>query len=227
MNGAKFALLQIVALCLLIGPHGSAFAKTNVYVGVGVGNRDSHRGGRPGHVTSRHHRRFRPAGHRWVRRHYRLRRTTIIFGGGYRYDWGPDYYVVASPTVIKRTPVVVEKQIVVVQPKEDDEDTQALFEALRYRKAELLKRLATGDKEQRLEAIEELAGFFFDDTVRQAIENVLLSDPDPQLRKEAAQALGEVKNTKALHALEKARVEDSSEDVRKATDRAIKKIEGS
>jgi hypothetical protein len=35
-----------------------------------------------------------------------------------------------------------------------------------------------------------------------------------------------VKNTKALPALEKVRVEDPSEDVRKAADRTIKKLEG-
>ena len=60
------------------------------------------------------------------------------------------------------------------------------------------QKLQTPDKEQRKEAIKELAGFSFDDKVRQALENVLLSDPDPELRKEAAQAFGKVKNTKAL-----------------------------
>jgi HEAT repeat protein len=122
--------------------------------------------------------------------------------------------------------VVVERQTVVVQPKQVDKETQALFEALRYKKSELFKKLATGDKEQRREAIDELGGFSFDDGVRQALENVLLSDPDPELRQEVAQAFGEVKNTKALAALEKARVEDSSVDVRKAADKSIKKIEG-
>jgi HEAT repeat protein len=82
------------------------------------------------------------------------------------------------------------------------------------------------DKEQRKQAIDELAGFSFDDNVRHALENVLLSDPDAQLRKEAAQSFGKVKNTKALAALEKARVEDPNEDVRKAADQTIKKLEG-
>jgi HEAT repeat protein len=54
----------------------------------------------------------------------------------------------------------------------------------------------------------------------------LLSDPDPELRKEAAQTFGKVKNTKALAALEKARVEDPSEDVRKEADQTIRKLEG-
>ena len=71
-----------------------------------------------------------------------------------------------------------------------------------------------------------MAGFSFDDKVRYALENVLLSDSDAQLRKEAARSFGKVKNTKALAALEKARVEDSSEDVRKEADQSIKKLEG-
>jgi len=82
------------------------------------------------------------------------------------------------------------------------------------------------NKELRKEAIKELAGFSFDDNVRAALENVLLSDPDPELRKEAAQTFGKVKNTKALAVLEKARVEDSSEDVRKEANQSIKKILG-
>jgi HEAT repeat protein len=71
----------------------------------------------------------------------------------------------------------------------------------------------------------ELAGFSFDDNIRQALEEVLLSDPDAELRQSAAQALGEVKNVKARPALEKARVQDPSEDVRRAADQAIKKLE--
>jgi HEAT repeat protein len=76
-----------------------------------------------------------------------------------------------------------------------------------------------------MEAIRELAGFSFDDKVRYALENVLLSDPDAQLREEAARSFGKVNNTKALAALEKARVEDPSEDVRKEADESIKKLE--
>ena len=81
------------------------------------------------------------------------------------------------------------------------------------------------NKELRKETIKELAGFSFDDNVRAALENVLLSDPDPELRKEAARAFGVVKNANARAALEKARVEDSSEDVRKEADQTIRKIE--
>jgi HEAT repeat protein len=117
--------------------------------------------------------------------------------------------------------VVIEKQTTYAQPQGINENT---FEDLRYKKTELLTMLDTGDKVQRNKAIKELAGFSFDDKVRQAIEKVLLSDPDPELRQSAAQALGEVKNIKAKPALEKARVEDSAADVRKAADGSIGKL---
>jgi HEAT repeat protein len=113
-----------------------------------------------------------------------------------------------------------------VQPQQFDESTLQLNINLQYKKSELLKQLQAPNKEQRREAIDELAGFSFDDNVRAALENVLLSDPDPELRAEAAHSFGEVKNTGARAALEKARVEDPSVDVRKAADEAISSLNG-
>jgi hypothetical protein len=228
MKALKYML--IAAVGLLIGLSNLALARPNVYIGVGIG-------GRPGfHSDYRADYRF---GHRpqyfepaWGWRDYRPRRQTIILGGGYWYDCGPDYYVVTQPTIIERTPVVIERQTVVystsspqvVQPQQFDESTLQLNMNLQYKKSELLKQLQMPNKEQRREAIDELAGFSFDDNVRAALENVLLSDPDPELRAEAAHSFGEVKNTNARAALEKARVEDPSVDVRKAADDAIKSI---
>jgi hypothetical protein len=221
--------MLIVAVGLLIGLSSSALARPNVYVGVGIGGRPGFHGGyladyRWGSYRTPHHYRYCEPGWGW--RNYRPHRETIILSGGYWYDRGPDYYVVTTPTVIERTPIVIEKQTVIVQPQQFDESTLQLNISLQYKKSELLKQLQMPDKEQRMEAIKELAGFSFDDNVRQALENVLLSDPDAELRKEAAHSFGKVNNTKALPALEKARVEDPSEDVRKAADEAIKSIEG-
>jgi hypothetical protein len=223
MKALKFTLVKtIVAVSLLIGLSNAALARTSVYVGFGVGHSGFRRSYHPRrHRVYRHNRCFRQP-----RRHFRPHRKTIILGGRYCYDRGPDYYVVAPPTIIRKTPVVIEKQTVVVQPQRFDESTLELNKKLQYKKGELLKKLETGNKEQRMEAIKELAGFSFDDKVRYALEDVLLSDPDAQLRKEAARSFGKVKNTKALAALEKARVEDSSEDVRKEADQSIKKLEG-
>jgi hypothetical protein len=225
--------MLIVAVGLLIGLSNTALGRPNVYVGVNIGGRPGFHGGyRDDYRFGHRPRRFEPA---WGRRDYRPHRQTIILGGGYWYDRGPDYYVVTAPTVIERVPVVIEKQTVVystsspqvVQPQQFDQSTLQLNMNLQYKKSELLKQLQMPDKEQRREAIAELAGFSFDDNVRYALQSVLLSDPDPELRAEAAHSFGEVKNSNARAALEKARVEDPSVEVRKAADEAIKSIEGS
>jgi len=226
MKTLKYRLFQIVVICFLILLSNTASARTSVYIGAGFGNRDFNRGYHHDyrwgpHRYSHHYRYFEPVHYGWHGRHYRPHVRTIIVGSGYWYCGEPDYYVIAPP------PQVIERQVVVLPPKEEDKDTQALFEALRYKKGELLEKLQTPDKDQRMEAISELAGFSFDDYVRQALENILLSDPDPELRIQVARVFGEVKNTKTLPALEKARVEDSDEDVRKEADNAIKKIESS
>jgi len=234
-KGKKMKTLRymlIAAVSLLIGLSNAALARPSVYIGVGIGGRPGlHSGYRDDYRFSHRPRHFEPA---WGRRDYRPRRQTIILGSGYWYDCGPDYYVVTQPTIIERTPVVIERQTVVystsspqvVQPQQFDESTLQLNINLQYKKSELLKQLQAPNKEQRREAIKELAGFSFDDNVRGALEVVLLSDPDPELRAEAAHSFGEVKNTGARAALEKARVEDPSVDVRKAADEAISSLNG-
>jgi hypothetical protein len=218
-----------VAVGLLIGLSDVALARPGVYIGVNIGGRPGFHGGhradyRQGSYRIPH--RYRYCEPAWGRWNYRPHRQTIILGGGCWYDRGPDYYVVAPPRVIERVPVVIERQTVIVQPQQFDESTLQLNINLQYRKSELLKQLQMPNKELRMEAIKELAGFSFDDNVRQALENVLLSDPDPELRAEAAHSFGEVKNANARTALEKARVEDPSVDVRKAADEAISSLNG-
>ncbi|MHC4637234.1 MAG: HEAT repeat domain-containing protein [Planctomycetota bacterium] len=99
-----------------------------------------------------------------------------------------------------------------------------LFKRLRAKKSELLRKLRIGDKPARLNAIIELSCFSFDDKVRQALEEVLLSEPDSELRKEAIKAFSNVKNKRALSLLEKVRVEDSDKEVRAEADHAIREI---
>lgn len=119
---------------------------------------------------------------------------------------------------------MITKRQVAVKTREYDEETAELFEQLRRKKSELLKKLKEGNKEQRKEAIDKLAGFSFDDKVREALEDILLSDSDPELRKEVAKSLGKVKNKKVLSALEKAKAEDSNEEVRQEANKAVKII---
>ncbi|MBN1393200.1 MAG: HEAT repeat domain-containing protein [Sedimentisphaerales bacterium] len=236
MKTSRYIL--ITAVILLIGLSEMTLARPNVRVGVNIG------GGRSGFNvgyrnydrrgsfrTPHNYRHREPSwGHRgqgWNRRHYRPYRNTIIIGGSYLYDSRPDYYVVNTPTVIeKRVPVVIDRPVIVVRSQEFDENTIQLNLNLQRRKSELLGQLQASDKELRRQAIIDLAGFSFDDNVRYALENVLFSDSSSELRVEAAEAFGRVKNAEALPALEKARVEDVSADVRRAADDAIKSIEG-
>jgi len=119
--------------------------------------------------------------------------------------------------------VIIHPDSSVSKPKYD-KDTAKLFEKLRQKKAELLQKLRIGNKEARIEAATELAGFSYDDKVKKALEDILLSDPDEQLRRQVALSLGKVKNSNFLPVLEKIRVEDPGEIVRKAADEAIKNI---
>ncbi|OHB56276.1 MAG: hypothetical protein A2173_05395 [Planctomycetes bacterium RBG_13_44_8b] len=133
--------------------------------------------------------------------------------------------VVEVPTVITKRQVVVNTQQCNCNPGYDG-DTQKLYEKLRSKKTELLETLKIGSKENRKKAISELAGFTFDDKVRGALENVLLSDSDPQLRKEVAISFEDTGNKKVLPALEYAEAEDPSREVRQAAYRAIIMIKG-
>jgi len=139
--------------------------------------------------------------------------------------------VVGSPVVVEVPKAISGRQVVVKMPEYNyqpkyDENTAKLFEKLRRKKSELLKTLKIGNKEKRIEAIRELAGFSFDDTVRKALEDVLLSDPDPGLRKQVADSLGKTTNKNVLAALEKAKAEDSKKEVRQEAYKAIIKIRG-
>jgi hypothetical protein len=224
--------MLIAALSLLMGLSSSALARPKVRLDINLGGRqdfyrgrpDFHRERRPDKRFDRRPRCFKPA-RGW--RDYRPHRRTIILGSGCWYDRGPDYCVVTTPTVIRATlPVVVDRPVIVVKSQQFDESTLQLNLELQHKKNELLKQLQMPNKELRRQAIKELAGFSFDDNVRNALEQILLSDLDPELRAEAADAFGVVKNANAKPALEKARVEDPSADVRRAADEAIKSIEG-
>jgi hypothetical protein len=228
MKTSRYML--IAAAVLLVGLSNAALARPKVDVDINFGGRPGFHHSRPDYRFDHRPRHFEPV---WGWRDYRPHRQTIIFGGGYWYDRGPNYYVVAPPVVVERPPVVIERQTVVyssppqvVQPQQFDQSTLQMNMDLQYKKSELLKQLQAPNKELRREAIQELAGFSFDDNVRSALENILLSDADPELRTEAADAFGTVKNANARAALERARVEDPVADVRRAADDAIRSITG-
>ncbi len=227
MKAAKITLAAIVTFAVIVVVSNTVLARTNVSVGIGVGG--------PGFYPGWYG--YYGAG--WGGRHHRSHGSAVIIDGywgwpgyypSYYYPY-PDYYYsdyyypgyyypAPPPPVVERPPVVVERPAV-VRPVRESSD----YSSLREKKSELLKVLMIGDKEHRINAINELAGYSFDDNVRLALEKVLLSDTDPELRVAAAEAFGEVKNPKAIPALENARVQDSVTDVRKAADLSIKKLQ--
>ena len=152
------------------------------------------------------------------------------------YPYYPSYYspgVVyidppAPPPVVVQSPVVVQQYSQPVQQysqpvQQYSQPVQAL-DQIGGKKAQLLDQLQQGDIVSRLQAINQLAEFSFDDQVMSALENVLQYDSNAAVRKAVAETFGEVKNQKALGVLEKARVEDQNLEVRRAADIAINKI---
>ena len=99
-------------------------------------------------------------------------------------------------------------------------------EALQRKKSEQIKILKTGDKEKRIRAIHILAPFSYDDGIRKALEFILLSDPDPDLRKTVAVSFGRTGNRLVLAALTEAKEKDPVRDVRQAAYKAIIMIDG-
>jgi HEAT repeat protein len=135
-----------------------------------------------------------------------------------------------APPVVVEAPCIITQRRVVVEPKRYEyrpaysPANAKLFAEVRDRKSELLRTLKIGDKASRTKAVAELAGYSFDINVSKALEEIILEDPDPELRKRVAESLGNVKNKDVIPTLEKVRVEDSNEEVRREADRAIEKI---
>ena len=135
------------------------------------------------------------------------------------YQQGPYHRV-----VIRQQPVIIEESVLIREPRKYNVQESELLKRIRQKKHEWFKKIKEGNKEQRKEAVENLAGFCFDAPVRAVLEKVLLSDAEPEVRKAAAKSLGRVNNWKALAALKKAKAEDPDEAVRKEADQAIKKV---
>lgn len=140
--------------------------------------------------------------------------------------WIGGYHpIVVDPPVIVHREVVTKAEVRDCQSLPDAQTAEQL-ERLRQKKSELLKVLRIGDKERRIQAIGDLAGYSSDDGVRKALENVLLTDPDPQLRRQVATSFGKTENRKVVAALEEAKATDSSKEVRQAAYRSIILIKG-
>jgi hypothetical protein len=155
------------------------------------------------------------------------------YGGWYA---GPDYYyydpwwyypgpvVVGPPVIVERPPVIEREYRPPAPPKEQAPDLVA--QKLQEKKSESLKKLKIGDPSNRVQAVKELEPFETDSKVRTALEQTLLSDRDPQVRKAVAELFGRVQDKKTLSVLKQAQTNDSDRDVRQAAYKAVILIEG-
>jgi hypothetical protein len=231
--GAKMKAKQLILVgtglvfFLTLLPN-TASARVNFHIGFGTGIGHSYRHSHFGLHGGYHRwpsRRYKVFGHRHFSHHKPRHSSGVNF-------WiGGLFPIVIRPPIIVKTPKVITQRRVVVeelecQSKLDDNNTTELFEKLRRRKSELLKKLRIGDKDKRKETIRELAGFSFDNKVREALEDVLLSDPDPELRKQVAKSFGKTSNKKVLPALKKAEADDPNREVREEAYKAIITIRG-
>ena len=132
-----------------------------------------------------------------------------------------------TPRVVERRRVVSvaagEPRLTECKPSWDPADAK-LFAKVRNKKSELLKVVKIGDKAARTKAIAELAGYSFDDKVRKALEEIILTDPDAELRMQVAASLSKVKNLNVIATLEKVKAEDGDVQVREQAGKAIEKI---
>jgi HEAT repeat protein len=97
---------------------------------------------------------------------------------------------------------------------------------MRKEQGELLRVLKIGDKENRIAVVGELTALYYDGKARDALEEALLTDPYPEVRKEAAASLGRTSDSRVTAALKTAKAKDPDRDVRQAAYRSLILIEG-
>jgi hypothetical protein len=145
--------------------------------------------------------------------------------GPYWYDpwwYYPSPVIVAPPVV--RDHVIVREHTPPAPPK--DEAAELVSQQLQQKRSESLERLKIGDPRSRLQAVQTLEQFAADSKVRTTLEQALLSDRDPQVRKAVAELFGRLGDKATLPVLKQARKNDADRDVRQAAYKAIIMIEG-
>lgn len=221
MRAMKFHFAAVAMLCLLVFLTGKASAR--VYVSVGLGTSFGHHGSHYyGHGHGYGHGYGYPH-HGWYGGyggHY-----SPWWGHSYwpshRYSSGSSFWIYPSYTTIYSPPLRVKA------PKATQRSSEPkLSESMRRHQSELLKVVKIGDKENRISAIHELAPYSSNSRVRAALEDVLLSDPEAEVRKQVATSLGKTSNPKVTPALKMAKAKDPDRGVRQAAYRSIIMIEG-
>jgi hypothetical protein len=214
MKAMKFRLAAGGLICLLVFLTGTATAR--VYVSVGLGTSFGYHGSHYyGHGYGYPH-------HRWYGGHrgYYSPWWGHSYWPSHRYSSGSSLWIYPSFTT------VYSPSLRVKAPAENPRPKPQISQSMRRHQSELLKVVKIGDKENRISAIRELAPFSFDLKIRAALEDVLLSDPEAEVRKQVATSLGKTENPKVTAALKMAKTKDPDRAVRQAAYRAIIMIEG-
>ena len=216
MRVVKFHFAAVVTICLLVFLTGTATARTYVSIGLGTSF---------GHHHSRHYGHgYGYRSHGWYggyRGYHSPWWGYSYWPSHHRYSSGSSFWIYPSYTTIYSPPLRVKA------PKATQHSsTPILSESMRRHQSELLKVVKIGDKENRISAIHELTPYSFNSRVRAALEDVLLSDPEAEVRKQVATSLGKTSNPKVTRALKMAKAKDPDRGVRQAAYRSIIMIEG-
>jgi hypothetical protein len=201
-----WCLLAVPVVCLALLMAGTASA--GVQVGIGFG------------TTIGPH--YHHHGYGWYGGWYA--------GPGYYYGpyYDPWYYpgpvIVGPPVIVEQPPVIVREYRPPAPPQAPAPDLVA--QKLQEKKSESLKKLKIGDTSSRVQAVKDLEQFASDTKVRAAMEQTLLSDRDPQVRKAVAESFGRLQDKSTLRVLKQANKDDADRDVRQAAYKAIILMEG-
>ncbi len=213
MKAIKFYLVVVSSTCLLVFLPKTVSASGCFSIGIGTSF---------GHHYHSHFHGGYYSHYPWHRRHYGwpYYGSSCYWGPGY-YHWpGYHYSSIGIRLTAPHRPVRAEA------PQTEPARNPQLSEAMKRKKSELIKIVKIGDKNSRIRAIEELVVFSADTKARVTLEEVLLSDPDPDLRKQVATQLGKAECKQAVPALKIAKAKDSNRDVRQTAYRAIIMIDG-
>ncbi|MHC4352832.1 MAG: HEAT repeat domain-containing protein, partial [Planctomycetota bacterium] len=140
--------------------------------------------------------------------------------------WPGHYYPSGSSFWIYSSPIVLGSRSRAKASPENPTPKPQLSQRMRQEQGELLRILKIGDKQDRIAAGRELTAFYFDDKARAALEDALLKDPEPQVRKEIAASLGNTADARVTAALRLAKAKDPDRGVRQAAYRSLIMIEG-
>lgn len=211
MKASKIHLIAIASLFLLVFLPQTAMGRVNLSIGIGT-TFGHHHGHYFGHYPY----------YGWYGGYYRPWWRHSHWPG-YYYPYGSSYWVHYSSPIVIGTPVRDKTE---EEPPDNPRPGPPLSEQMRKEQGELLRVLRIGDKENRIAAIGELTAFYYDNKARVAIEQALLTDPEPEVRKEAATSLGRTSDPIATAALKTAKAKDPDRGVRQAAYRSIIMIEG-